>query len=55
MEKMWALITTSLNGGGKPTDAEVADAVMDALDVIASIANSLERIAAVQEQRAASI
>jgi hypothetical protein len=50
MEKIKALITTSLTGGMRPTDEEVGEATIEALEVIASIADSLKRIAVAAEE-----
>jgi len=49
MEKLKHAISQSLKGV-EPTDQEIADAAMEAVDVVASIANSLERLAAAAER-----
>ena len=53
MDKIKACITKSL-AKQEPSDAEIAEAVVEALDIVGSIANSLERIAAAQEAIAAA-
>jgi hypothetical protein len=52
MEKIKACLAKSLSGE-EPTNEEVADALVEGLDIVASIANSLERIAVAQEHIAA--
>lgn len=50
MEKIKACLTKSL-AHKEPSDAEIAEAVMEALDVIASIASALNRIADAAERQ----
>lgn len=53
MEKLKACLTKGL-AHNEPSNEEVAEAVIEALDVVASIANSLLRIACAQENIAAT-
>lgn len=51
MERLKAIITKAL-AGTEPTDEEIAEAVMAGLDIVDSIAVSLDRIATALERAA---